>query len=98
VGAEDDDVVGIAFLCLGDDVPRLARLEDGVDEEGGLQLLAGCKTGFPGRADLEGDDAGGDELSDIRSTKGGRAVGRAGRLVVEDDAEGTVGLGELELV
>ncbi|TKW49500.1 hypothetical protein CTA1_1340 [Colletotrichum tanaceti] len=98
VGAQHDDVVRVALLGLGDDVPRLALVPDGVDEEVHLERLAGGQARPPGGGVLEGHEAHGHQQAQVLGAQGGRANVAAGGLVVQDDADGAGRLGQLELV
>lgn len=98
VSTEDNDVVGVALLGLGDDVPGLALIPLGIDEESDLKGLAGLEALLPGGGNLERDKTNGHQQAQVLGAQGGRADVGARSLVVENDTNGTRSLGELELV
>ncbi|TKW49854.1 hypothetical protein CTA1_11184 [Colletotrichum tanaceti] len=98
MGPEHDDLVRVALLGLGNDVPRLALLKDGVDDERHGDLVALGEGGAPGLARLERDDAQGHEEANVLGAERGLDDVVAGDLVVQDHAEGAGGLCVLDLV
>lgn len=98
VSAENNDVVRVALLGLGDDVPGLALIPLGIDEKGDLEGLTGLEALLPGGGNLERDKTDGHQQAQILGAQGGRTDVGARSLVVENDTNGTRSLGKLELV
>src|SRR5690606_21462505 len=83
--AQEDDVVRVSLLGLGEHVPRLALLEDGVDKQRDLELLAVGDAGLPPLSHLPRDHGGWDDVEPVLGAKGGALVGGARLMVIEDD-------------
>lgn len=98
VGTEDDDAVWVTLLGLGDDVPGLAVLGDGIDDEGDAEALASDDGSVPLVALLVGDDTDRGDGAVVISAEGGSTDAVAGHVVDEDSAHGTEVLGEAQLV
>ena len=98
VSTQDDDAVGVTLLGLGDDVPGLAVLGDGVNDEGDLEALASSDGLVPLVALLVGDDTDGGDQAVVLGAQGGGPDAVAGHVVDEDGTEGAEVLGEPELV
>lgn len=98
MGSQKDDVVGVSRLGLGDDVPGLTLLEDGVDEQRHSYLVAIREAFLPLGADLERDHGSGDDIEPVLRTQSGATVLGSGIFVVQDGGEGAVGSSELQLV
>lgn len=98
VSTEDDDVVGVALLGLGNDVPGLTLLIDGVDEQLDRESLTSAEAGLPGLTDLKRDGANGGNEANVLEAESGASDGVTGLVVVEDDANGTLGSSKLQLL
>ena len=85
VRAQHHHVVGVALAGLGEDVPGLAVLEDGVDGEVHLELLVARREALlPPLSHLFPDGAHGHQEADVLGAER-RLRGRALHLVVQDD-------------
>jgi len=85
MGTEHDDVVGVALLGLGDDVPRLALIGDGVDDQVGREGLSSTEAGNPTLGNLQRNNTDWHELTNVLGAEGGGGNVSSGSLVVEDD-------------
>lgn len=71
MGTEEDDVVGVTLLGLGDDVPALPLLGNRVNKQVDIEGLASTETLLPVAAILEGNDTNGDQLANVIGAEGG---------------------------
>jgi hypothetical protein len=98
VSAEHDHVVRVALLGLRNDIPALALLGNGIDDEIHLDSLASIDEPLPLRSFLQRDNSHRGEGAVVLGAESGRGDGRTGNVVDQHDTQGALLLGDPELV
>lgn len=98
MSTQHDDIVRVALLGLGDDVPGLAVLGKGIYNQCHLDGLVTIDELLPLSALLEGNDSDRGQGTVVLSAEGGRRDIRSRHVVDQHGTKGTLVLGDLELV